>query len=131
MSDLIRIDVTMAALAGADDPERLDEFTRGLLLDVREQRVESAELVRDRAAPRGAKGGLEVAAAIAIGLTTNAFWDVAKMLMSRLRNQPGAVIRVDGPVAGRPLKFEGTPAELAALLERLATRPGTAPTDAP
>lgn len=128
MAELIHVEVEVDPLAAAEDPERVDEFTRELLVDVRQSDVESAELIRGPAAPAGAKGGIEVASAIAIGLTTNAFWEIGKMLVARLRSQRAAVVRIDGPVAGRHVKFEGSPSELASLLETLSgASEGTAP----
>lgn len=128
---MVHLVIDLQKLAAEEDSERLDKFTRQLLLEMREHDVSSAELVRGQRAPPGTKGVIEVAMAIALGITTNAFWDVAKVLVSRLRTRPGVVIRLDGTVADGHVKFEGTPAELASLLERLSSQSRTASTEIP
>jgi hypothetical protein len=129
MSELIHVEVNMDDVAAGEDREELDAFTRNLLVELRERDVASADLKRGGSAPPGTKAGVELLSAIVLGMTTNAFWDVSKVLLNRLRSRRGVVIKIDGSLGAGQLRFEGTPAEFAKLLEQLSARSDKAAND--
>ncbi|MFN0182165.1 MAG: hypothetical protein ACKVZ0_25450 [Gemmatimonadales bacterium] len=110
--------------------EETDRFARDLLRAVRELPVESAELGPGAPPPAGTKGAtLAAVGALAIGVSTNAAWDVIKFLLSRLRNRRNTVVKLEGLVGSELIRFEGTPAEFEKLAAALAAakRAGESP----
>jgi hypothetical protein len=93
------------------DPEELDEQTRRLLVELRDQPVESAELVRGGPLPAGAKGldPSTVEIAVIVGSAS------IKLVLDLLSRRRG-VVRFEGRVGGRNLKFEGAAKEFARML---------------
>ena len=99
------------------DAEELDQRTRELLQDLREQPVESAELVRAAGgAPPGTKGIDPSTAEIAVIVGSAAI----KLVLDVLGRRRG-VVSFDGRLGGKHVKFEGAAKEFAALLSTVTT----------
>ena len=107
-----------------EDPEQFDRFTRSLLSEVREHRVESAELMRSGSAPPGSKGLPEFTPiGIVATVGSHLAWDLLKHVFLRLRHRHGATIRFEGTIDGRELRFEGGPDDFDKLLVKLGKPP--------
>jgi hypothetical protein len=119
-----RIELSVLPAEEADaDAEELDRSARDLLADIRDLPVESAEFVSSGPAPAGTKG-LEMAAGeIMVLISTASVKVLVDFLMAKR-----ARIRFEGPVAGKPIKFEGTAKEFARLMSMIGD---PSPTDNP
>ena len=94
------------------DAEELDERTRELLSDLREQPVESAELVRAAGgAPAGTKGLDPKTAEIAVIVGSGAI----KLVLELLSKRRG-IVSFEGAIGGKRIKFEGAAKQFAELL---------------
>jgi hypothetical protein len=102
---------TVRVDAPDEDAEEVDEQTRQLLLELREQPVESAELVRGGALPAGAKGMDPATAEIAVIVGTASI----KLILDLLSRRRG-MVRFEGRIGGKNLKFEGAAKEFARVL---------------
>jgi hypothetical protein len=97
------------------DAEELDDRTRELLSDLREQPVESAELVRaSGGAPPGTKGIDPQTAEIAVVVASAAIKLVLDLLGKR-----GGMVSFDGRIGGKRVKFEGAAKQFAELLAKM------------
>ena len=109
-----------------DDLEELDQFTRELVSDLREQPVEYAEITRGGPAPPGTKGTEALLLAgvsnVVLGLAANVLWEVLKEVYERVKYRHNTIIKMDGPIAGQVVKFKGTPSELRKLLAEIEGR---------
>jgi hypothetical protein len=105
----VRVDTT------DEDLEEIDRATRQLLHDLRDEPVESAELVGGKAPP-GTKGLEAAAAEIAVIVLPAAI----KILMEKLTRKR-VTIRFEGRLGGNPVKFEGAASDFAQLLSTLTS----------
>lgn len=96
------------------DAEEIDQLTRDLLRDLREQPVESADLVSQGPPPAGTKGLDAGTAEIAV-LVGTASIKLILDILSRKR----ATVRFEGRLRGTQVKFEGAAKEFARLLATL------------
>jgi hypothetical protein len=105
------LEFTVRLDAEDEDAEELDDRTRELLQDLRDQPVESAELVRAAAPPPGTKGIDPQTAEIAVVVASAAI----KLVLDLLGRKHG-VISFDGRIGGKRVKFEGAAKEFAQLI---------------
>lgn len=113
-SDQLKIEI-FAADASEED---VDRMTRQLLSELRELDIESAELARGEAAPRGAKGDFTSIGSIALELVPDVLPSVIGLVQawaSRHRRQEINGIKFKG----MGIEFEGAPEELHRLLASL------------
>jgi hypothetical protein len=96
------------------DAEELDRLTRELLHDLREQPVETADLVRGGPPPAGTKA-LDMPSAEILVLVGTHSIKLILDIISRKR----ATVRFEGRLRGQQVKFEGAAKEFAKLLATL------------
>jgi hypothetical protein len=108
-----QLEFTVRFDATDEDLEEVDRATRQLLQELRDEPVESAELVGAKAPP-GTKGLEAAAAEIAVIVLPAAI----KILMEKLTRKR-VTIRFEGRLGGNPVKFEGAAADFAQMLSVL------------
>jgi hypothetical protein len=102
------------------DAEESDQLARELLRDLRDQPVDSAELVANGPAPAGTKGGLAaMGIEIAVVVGPHLVKLIVEMISKRLHGS--GTIRFEGKLGGSPVKFEGKAEEFARLLGTLTS----------
>lgn len=111
-----------------DDPDVVDDATRDLLMDLREQPVESAELATGGASPAGTKSAeLALVGSIAIKVLPEFIAPLLEWVARRTSHRRGAAVQFEGMIAGHILKFDGPCTEFARLIESIPMQPGQAP----
>jgi hypothetical protein len=121
MNELLELQVRVGS--PGDDPEEVDVLTRELLTELRDQPVETADLVGGGTAPPGTKGliGPEQME-IAIKVGAHAFMFVLAVIEKRLASR-GGTIRFEGKLNGTAIKFEGAAREFARLVAGATAKP--------
>ncbi len=99
--------------------EDIDGITRQLLSELREIDVESAELVKDRPAPKGSKGDPITIGSIVISTLPAVLPAVVALAQAWTARGQGRTVKFKGKVGKQMVEFEGTPEELQKLLETL------------
>ena len=113
--------------ADGDDPETVDDATRELLMDLREQPVESAELATGGAAPEGTKAAeLALVGSIAVKVLPEFIAPLLEWIARRSTHRRGAAVQFEGMIAGHIIKFDGPCTEFARLIEAIPMRSGPA-----
>jgi len=107
------LEFTVRVEATDADLEEIDRATRQLLMELRDEPVESAELVGGKAPP-GTKGLETAAAEIAVIVLPTAI----KILMEKSTRKK-VTIRFEGRLGGSPIKFEGAAADFAQVIGAL------------
>lgn len=120
MADATPIELRLQVEAASADREELDRLTGQLLDELRDQRVESADLAADGPAP----GGTKSAAALATTIATSVLPAVLPVLLEFLRDwlgrQRDAEVSFTGTINGQAVAFRGGARELDALVRSLA-----------
>jgi hypothetical protein len=121
--------LTVIVGAGEDlPPEELDALARGLLRELREQEVESAELASAGAAPEGTKAGEVITlGAVALAVLPAFLPKIVDFIQAWALRGQGRMVKFKGKVGGQDLEFEGTAAELKTVLEALKPAPNSSP----
>jgi hypothetical protein len=121
MGEATPVDVTVyIGLEGDAPPEEVDALARGLLREVRELEVEAAELATAGAAPAGAKSGDAITlGAVALAVLPAFLPKIMDFIQAWALRGHGRVVRFKGKVAGQEIEFEGTAADLKAVLAAL------------
>jgi hypothetical protein len=114
----------LVGAAGDAPPEEVDTLARGLLRELREQDVESAALATAGAAPAGTKSGEAITlGAVALAVLPALLPKIVDLVQAWAMRGPGRIVKFKGKVGGQDLEFEGTAAELRAVLDALKTDP--------
>lgn len=102
------------------DPDEIDQLTRQLLLELRDEDVESVELAREEARPPGAKSVEAVTlGAIIMAILPNAVPRIINLLRSWVERGPGRRVNIKGEIRGMNIEFEGGSEDFKELLESL------------
>lgn len=108
-----------------EDREEIDQFTRDLLRDLRDQaKVESAEFVHEGTAPAGTKGMDAETVLLAVKVSVEALGLVLHFLQRRMGSRSGSIRLMapegsSAPTSGS-IQLAGNPVELARLLQAMA-----------
>jgi hypothetical protein len=96
--------------------EDVDHMTRQLLFELRETDIESAELARGEAAPRGTKSAdLAAIGQIVISVLPTVLPTVVSLVQAWAARGQGRTVKFKG----KGIEFEGSPEELHKLLSSL------------
>lgn len=107
------------------DPDEVDYLTRQLLLELRQEDVESAELVREDSLPPGAKSVEAVTlGAIIMAVLPKAVPKVIELLQAWIQRGPGRRVKFKGEIGGETIEFEGDSKDFKAVLESLGKTGG-------
>jgi len=102
------------------DPDEVDQLTRQLLMELREEEVESAELVRDDSLPAGAKSVEAVTiGAIVMAVVPKAVPKIIELLQAWIERGTGRRVSFKGQVGGEHIEFEGDSKDFKKFLEAL------------
>jgi hypothetical protein len=113
----------LTVYVGGDDlpAEEVDALAHGLLRELRELDVESAELAAAGPAPAGAKAGEAITlGAVALAVLPAILPKVLDYIQAWVLRGRGRVVKFKGKLAGHEVEFEGTAAELRMVLAALA-----------
>ena len=111
--DLTQIDIEISAADATD--EDIDRMTRQLLSELRELNVESAELAKGEAAPKGSKGDPITVGAIVVSSLPTVLPAVVALVQAWSSRGQGRTVKFKG----KGIEFEGSPEEFQKLLEKL------------
>ena len=128
------ISLTLQVQAGADTtPEEVDELARQLLAEVRQLEVESAELLPAGPAPKGTKTADPVTLdALALVVLPGVIPKIVEFVQAWLIRGQGRSVKFKGKMAGQDVEFEGSVADLKAVLSALSSQaPSGQPTEKP
>jgi hypothetical protein len=133
--DVVPLEMTLLVQGDPDaPPDELDALTRQLLDEVRATDVESAELVSAGPAPAGTKSPEAITlGAVAVAVLPAFVPKLVEFAQAWSLRGQGRAIKFKGKLAGQDVEFEGTAAELKAVLAMLQppAAPGPAPAAAP
>ncbi|MDZ7689573.1 MAG: hypothetical protein U5K69_00125 [Balneolaceae bacterium] len=102
------------------DPDEIDRLTRQLLLELREEDVESAELAREDNLPPGAKSVEAVTlGAIVMAVLPNAIPKIIELVQSWIERGTGRNVVFKGQINGENVEFEGSSKDFKIFLESL------------
>jgi hypothetical protein len=106
-----------------DDDEAVDHMTRQLLSEIQELDVESAQLVKDSAAPEGTKSAEGVTlGALAVTVLPAIAPKVMELLQSWTMRAENRTVKIKAQVADRSIEVEYSPAAMSNDdLKRLVT----------
>lgn len=102
-------------LAKDTTEEELDMLTRNLLKELRETDVESAKLLSIGTAPEGSKGDPVTIGMLALEVLPAVLPGVIALVQAWVMRGQGRTVKFKG----KGIEFEGSPAELQKLLEKL------------
>ena len=108
-------ELNIEVLANDATEEELDRMTRQLLSELRELDVESAELTKGEAAPKGSKGDPVTIGSIVISALPTAIPAVVALVQAWTMRGQGRNVKFKG----KGIEFEGSPEELQKLLAAL------------
>jgi hypothetical protein len=116
--DLTQLNIEISASDATE--EDIDQMTRQLLSELRETDVESAELAKGEAAPRGTKSGDPVTMGpIAISALPTVLPAVVALVQAWSARGQGRTVKFKGKVGREVIEFEGSREEFQKLLEKL------------
>lgn len=102
----------------ATDEER-DQMARQLLSELNELDVESAELAKGGAAPKGAKGDPVTIGSIAIAVLPVMLPKIMETIQAWLLRGSNRTVKFKGKINGQAVDFEGSTEDLQKLLVSL------------
>jgi len=106
-----------AADVSADE---LDLLARGLLNELRDLDLESAELARGEAAPEGTKAVDPVTiGSIAVVVLPGLLPKLVEFIQAWALRGQGRTVKLKGKIGGQTIQFEGTSGELQKLIAAL------------
>jgi len=111
--ELTQIDIEISAADATD--EDIDRMTRQLLSELRELDIESAELAKGEAAPKGSKGDPITLGSIVISSLPTVLPAVVALVQAWSSRGQGRTVKFKG----KGIEFEGSPEEFQKLLEKL------------
>jgi len=117
--------IVLTVQVGLDDgdAEELDHMTRQLLKELREQEVESADLVVSGAAEAGTKAADPVTiGAIALAVLPTVAPKVIEFLQQWSSRRSGRTVKFKGKLGGEDIEFEGSQQDLQEILATLSSQ---------
>lgn len=106
------------------DAERLDSLARQLASELSEQDVESVELARTGAAPKGTKAAEAVTlGAIALTVLPALLPKIVEFCQAWALRGQGRTVKFKGKVGGQDIEFEGKAEDLQRVLALLSSPP--------
>ena len=114
--------VVLTVRVGLDDgdDEELDRLTRLLLGELREQEVESADLIVSGAAEAGTKAADPVTiGAIALAVLPTVVPKIVEFLQQWSSRRSGRTVKFKGRLGGEEIEFEGSQEDLQRILATL------------
>jgi hypothetical protein len=99
--------------------EDVDRMTRQLLTELRETDVESAELAKRGAAPKGSKGDPVTMGSIALVVLPAMLPKVLDFVQAWALRGQGRSVKFKGKIGGQKIEFEGSAEEFQKLLATL------------
>jgi hypothetical protein len=109
----VEFDIEVSVTDARD--EDIDGMTRQLLSELRELKVESAELAQGGLAPQGSKGDPITIGSIALGVLPAAVPGVITLVQAWMTRGQGRTVKFKD----KGIEFEGSPEELQKLLRTL------------
>jgi hypothetical protein len=109
----VEFDIEVSVTDARD--EDIDGMTRQLLSELRELKVESAELAQGGLAPQGSKGDPITIGSIALGVLPAAIPGVITLVQAWMTRGQGRTVKFKG----KGIEFEGSPEELQKFLRTL------------
>jgi hypothetical protein len=100
------------------DSEEVDSLTRGLLSELLDQPVESADLVTGQAQP-GTKGDPVTIGSIALVVLPTFLPKVMETVAAWITRGQGRTVKFKGKINGQTVEFDGSGEEFKALLQTL------------
>lgn len=102
------------------DPDEIDQLTRQLLMEIRDEDVESADLVREDSIPEGAKSMEAVTlGAIVMAVLPKAIPKLIELVQAWIERGTGRRVVFKGQVNGEDVEFEGDSKDFKLFLESL------------
>lgn len=102
------------------DPDEIDQLTRQLLMELRDEDVESAELLREGTGPRGAKSAEVITiGAIVMAVLPKAVPKIIELLQAWIERGTGRRVSFKGQIGGENIEFEGDSKDFKTFLEAL------------
>lgn len=102
------------------DPDEIERLTHQLLMELRDEDVETVELVHEDSLPPGAKSAEAVTlGAIIMAILPNAAPRIINLLRSWVERGPGRRVNLKGEIRGMNIEFEGGSEDFKELLESL------------
>jgi hypothetical protein len=103
------------------DTEEVDQATRQLLGELRDQDVESVELVTEGEVPEGTKSAEAVTiGSIAVVVLPAVLPKLVEFLQAWTMRGQDRTIKFKGKIEGQEIEFEGNPEDLKSLLATLS-----------
>lgn len=126
--DVSPLHLTLQVEAGPDTlPDELDVLARQLLDELRDTEVESANLASAGAAPAGTKSAEAITlGAVAVAVLPTFLPKLVDFVQAWSLRGQGRTVKFKGKVAGQELEFEGSAADLKAVLSALQPPPAAA-----
>lgn len=119
MDESIEFTIQVGVMEG--DTEDVDQATRQLLAELRDQDVESVELVREGDVPEGTKSADAITiGSIAVAVLPAVLPNLVEFLKSWTMRGQERTIKFKGKIEGQEIEFEGNPEDLKALLVTLS-----------
>lgn len=109
------IELEIKVMADDITEEDLDEMTRGLLKELREADVESANLAASGMAPEGSKGDPVTIGALALEVLPSVLPGVISLVQAWVMRKEGRTVKFKS----KGVEFEGSPEEFQKLLASL------------
>lgn len=101
-------------------PDEIDQLTRQLLQELREEDVESAELARKKELPAGAKSAEVITlGAIIMAVLPKAIPKIIDLLQAWMERGTGRRVTFKGKVGGEDIEFEGDSKDFKRFMESL------------
>ncbi|MDR8393016.1 hypothetical protein NC796_17805 [Aliifodinibius sp. S!AR15-10] len=102
------------------DPDEVDQLTRQLLMELRDEDVESAELVREASQTKGAKSVEAITlGAIVMAVLPKAVPKIIELLQAWIERGTGRRVSFKGNIGGENVEFEGDSKDFKVFLESL------------
>lgn len=120
MDDEGLVELTVQVGLDDGDAEELDHLTRLLLGELREQEVESADLVVSGTAAAGTKAADPVTiGAIALAVLPTVVPKIIEFLQQWSSRRSGRTVKFKGRLGGEEIEFEGSQEDLQRILATL------------
>ncbi|MGD9091537.1 MAG: hypothetical protein PVF74_01720 [Anaerolineales bacterium] len=119
MDDIMEFTIQVGIEEG--DTEEVDQATRQLLGELRDQDVESVELVTEGEVPEGTKSAEAVTiGSIAVVVLPAVLPKLVEFLQAWTMRGQDRTIKFKGKIEGQEIEFEGNPEDLKSLLATLS-----------
>jgi hypothetical protein len=108
------------------DAESTDILTRQLVEELREQNIESADLLKGETAPSGTKSADPVTiGAIVVAVLPGFITKLVEFVQAWTLRGYGRTVKFKGSLSGRQVEFEGSSEDFKNLISSLSNKPVT------